>query len=89
MHYWREFDALKPAEDGDGLIVRLLNPSAHAARARVRWAPLLGERIRSVEGARLDESPTPVDFDWQNHELQLDVRAGGLVTLRLRLATAS
>ncbi len=84
-----ELSALKPAEDGDGLILRLLNPSVHAARAQVRWAPLLGERIRSVEGARLDESPAPVDFDWQNDELQLDVRAGGLVTLRLRLATAS
>ncbi|MFP6640497.1 MAG: hypothetical protein VCC04_09655, partial [Myxococcota bacterium] len=84
-----ELSALKPAEDGYGLILRLLNPSTEPARACVCLAPLLGERIRAVEGARLDESPAPVDFEWHANELQLDVRAGGLVTLRLRLATAS
>ena len=80
-----ELSALKPAEDGDGLILRLLNTGPRSTRARVRFAPVLAQRIRAVTGARLDESPASVDMDWSAPLLQVDVRAAGLVSLRLRL----
>jgi len=80
-----ELSALKPAEDGDGLILRLLNTGPRSTRARVRFAPVLAKRIRAITGARLDESPASVDMDWSAPLLQVDVRAAGLVSLRLRL----
>ena len=45
--------ALKPAEDGEGLVARVLNPTDAAEEATLRWGlPLAG-----VSAARLDEEP--------------------------------
>jgi mannosylglycerate hydrolase len=45
--------ALKPAEDGDGMVLRLLNPSDMEVAATVD----LGLPATTVESVRLDESP--------------------------------
>jgi mannosylglycerate hydrolase len=56
--------ALKPAEEGPGIILRVLNPSAAAIEARVR----VGFPFSRVESVQLDESPAEepvaVHEDW-------------------------
>jgi alpha-mannosidase/mannosylglycerate hydrolase len=46
--------AVKPAESGDGIVVRVLNPSADAVRAILA----LGFRVTRVAAVRLDETPS-------------------------------
>jgi mannosylglycerate hydrolase len=45
--------ALKPAEDGNGLVLRLLNPTGTSADAHLQWGHFGGE----VSEVRLDEEP--------------------------------
>jgi len=45
--------ALKPADDGDGLVVRVLNPTDDPVEATLRF----GMTPRSVDAVRLDETP--------------------------------
>lgn len=80
-----ELTTLKPAEDGDGLILRLLNTSSEPSDTRLRIGPSLAWRIADIAGARLDETPAPLEFDWHCPELRLRIRGSGLATLRLRL----
>jgi alpha-mannosidase len=75
------FSALKPAEDGDGMILRVWNPNAEAASERINiWkAPTcvfktnLGEMEKgeavAVNGTQIDVTAQP----WQ------------IVTLRIRM----
>jgi mannosylglycerate hydrolase len=67
--------ALKPAEDGDGMVVRLLNPTDVAQIAVLRP----GFPVRSASPVRLDEEPAPdavtldggvVRFDVPPHALR-------------------
>ncbi len=67
--------ALKPAEDGDGIVVRLLNPTDAAQTAVLRP----GFPVRSASAVRLDEEPAPdavtlvggvVRFDVPRHALR-------------------
>ncbi len=70
--------ALKPAEDGRALVLRLLNPTDVAVVARVR----VGVPVVRAVPLRLDETATgpPVSLD------ALEVAAHGLCTVRLDLA---
>jgi alpha-mannosidase len=79
-----ELSALKPAENGTGTIIRLLNPSDQANTARVRLAPALASSITSVESVRLDETPTNDAVSWENGVLSLDLPAHSLRSLLLR-----
>ena len=73
--------ALKPAEDGDGLVLRLLNPSGHAVAATVD----LGMPVAKAESVRLDETPDGGDAVFERPRLRLDVGAHALRSVRLRM----
>ncbi len=49
------FSALKPAEDGQGLIVRLYNPEGERHLVPIAW----GLPLNSVERVELNEQPSP------------------------------
>lgn len=70
--------AFKPAEDGSGLILRLLNVSDHSTESRIRFlCP-----VTSINRCRLDETElTPLDI--QDGCIQFSLTAWQLVTLHL------
>jgi hypothetical protein len=72
--------ALKPPEVGDGLIVRVLNPTNARVEAELRVA-LPFERARLV---RLDESPTDDSPTVDGDRVRFDVPAHALRTVLLR-----
>lgn len=71
--------ALKPAEDR-GVVVRLLNPTGAAVRARLA----VGFPATRAIPVRLDETPDGADLPWTRGEPWLDVPAHGLRTVVLR-----
>ncbi|MBX3026756.1 hypothetical protein KF840_17760 [bacterium] len=73
--------ALKPAEDGDGVIVRVLNPTDAPLEARLTIAL----PIRSVESVRLDESADGAAVVHHRDALRCEVRPHALRSLRVRL----
>ena len=70
---------LKPAEDGLGAILRLLNPTVTDLIARVR----LGFEVADVEPVRLDETPVDEPVRRDGSDIELPMRAHGLRSLRL------
>ena len=76
--------ALKPAEDGHGIVVRLANPGAEAVEAAVALAP----PVADVESVRLDEAPDggSVALDPADGRLRLTVGPHGLRSVRLRFS---
>ncbi len=79
--------ALKPAETGSGVVVRLANPTAAALPASVR----LGFPVRDVRIVRLDETPTADPQDTvvtaANGTMTVTVPAHGTRTLLVTPAT--
>ena len=71
--------ALKPAEDGEGMILRLLNPSD----AEVDVTVHLGLPYEAVS-VRLDETPDGRSFEQRGPQLSIAVGPHELRTLRLR-----
>jgi len=73
--------AVKEAEDGDGLIVRLYNPGSTHALARVesRW-PLAGAELVNLEEQQQAALPT------DGKSVSVPVRAAQIVSLRLRVS---
>jgi alpha-mannosidase len=75
--------ALKPAEDGNGLVARLLNPTDAAAEARLQWSHTGGE----VSEVRLDEEPaepaTPSACQTNSDGAVLRIPAHSLRSLRI------
>ena len=72
--------ACKPAEDGDGLVLRLLNPSDTEVEAIVE----IGLAVASAESVRLDESPDTLALDLDGTRLRLVVGPHQLRSVRLR-----
>lgn len=71
----------KPAEDGDGAIVRLLNPTDAACDAVLRF----GVPLRSVESVRLDEAATEETAVLDGRVVRVRVPPHGLRSLRVRI----
>jgi len=76
-----ELSACKPAEDGDGLVVRVLNPTGGALDATVA----LGFEVAAAEAVRLDETPVDEPVDRDGSVLRLPVPAHALRSVRIRL----
>jgi hypothetical protein len=74
------FSALKPAEEGDGIVVRVLNPSDTSVRARLR----LGVQIASATAVRLDEEPAEWAVERDGAVVGFDVPAHALRSVLLR-----
>lgn len=72
--------AWKPAEDGDGMIVRILNPTDMAHDAELRF----GLPIAQVAEVRLDETEVSGDYVVGANVVQCAVPAHALRSLRIR-----
>jgi alpha-mannosidase/mannosylglycerate hydrolase len=71
--------ALKPAEEGDGAVVRVLNPTDVAVDAVVRF----GVPIRSAYACRLDEDPGDDAVDAVAGEVRFPIGAHALRTVKV------
>jgi len=71
--------ALKPAAHGEGLVLRLQNPTESSAAATVRF----GFGVSSVTPVRLDETPATADVGWDGEVARVAVPAHGLLSLRV------
>jgi alpha-mannosidase len=71
--------ALKPAEDGGGLVVRVLNPTDVACEAELR----LGFPFARAEAVRLDETPSEGPVTRRAETLRFPVPAHALRSVRI------
>jgi mannosylglycerate hydrolase len=71
--------ALKPAEDGDGMVLRLLNPTGAEIDARVR----LGFPASRARAVRLDETPSDEPVTLQGARLAFPLPPHALRSVRL------
>jgi alpha-mannosidase len=72
--------AFKPAENSEGAVLRLLNPTDHPIDARVR----LGFPVSTAVPVRLDETASDAPCVLEGHELRLEVPAKALRSVHLR-----
>ena len=73
--------ALKPAEDGEGVVLRVLNPTSESLVAEVAF----GLPLSSASFARLDESPAGGAPARDGSTLRFPVAPHALCTLRVEL----
>ncbi|MDP9364457.1 MAG: glycosyl hydrolase-related protein [Chloroflexota bacterium] len=74
----------KPAEDGDGLILRLYEPHGARGAATLRFP----DEVRRVEAVNLLEEPAPgsvTELEHEGREVRLAVRPFQVLTLRVVL----
>jgi alpha-mannosidase len=76
---WLLLSALKPAEDGRGLIIRVLNPADDVARAVVT----VGFDPAGADSVRLDETSDGANVELTGRELTFPVGPHALRSLRL------
>jgi alpha-mannosidase/mannosylglycerate hydrolase len=72
--------AVKPAEDGDGAIVRVLNPTDDPVEAALEF----GLPVGAATSVRLDESPDDRDLRQDGSTLWFGVPAHALRSIRVR-----
>ncbi len=72
--------AVKSAEDGDGLIVRVLNPGGDAVKAALH----LGFQASSAVAVRLDEQPAAGDVALESNRVTFSVPPHALRSVRLQ-----
>jgi alpha-mannosidase len=78
-----EVSSFKPAEDGRGSVLRLLNVTSESLRATVRLGGLLASRIRHAERVRLDETSLGEAVRIEAGAMTLEIGAHAMVSLRL------
>jgi alpha-mannosidase len=71
---------LKPAEDGDGVVLRLLNPTSRPVEATVEFDLPVGDAV----SVRLDETEDGQRVDLEDARLRLAVGPHALRSIRLR-----
>jgi alpha-mannosidase len=76
--------ALKPAARGDGIVLRLLNPTDDALDAVVR----LGFPVASARAVRIDEAPDDWPVHFSDRSLRVGVPAHALRTVMLEPGAA-
>lgn len=72
--------ALKPADDGDGMILRLLNPTVENRVVGVEF----GFAVISVEAVCLDEVTQVGDVAYDGGAVRVEIGPGALRTVRVR-----
>lgn len=72
--------AVKPAERGDGIVVRVLNPTDVPLEAELS----LGFRVGSAEAVRLDEEPAGEEIELAKNRIRFAVPPHALRSVRLR-----
>ena len=75
--------ALKPAEDGDGFIVRLVETDGEACEAIVTFAPAFAAGLTQVQTLDVLERPADGTASLENGTLRVSIPALGIVTVRL------
>jgi mannosylglycerate hydrolase len=70
---------LKPAAEGDGLILRVLNPTDAAVDARIR----VGLPFSRVDAVRLDEAPADGAVAVDDNQISLTIPPHGLRSVRV------
>jgi alpha-mannosidase len=71
--------ALKPVEEGEGLVLRVLNSTGTRQEARICF----GFSFDSVESVRLDETPDGREVERVGSTVCLSVSPHGLRTVRI------
>ena len=74
-----ELSACKPADDGDGIVVRVLNPSDEADDVVLRF----GLELEDATAVRLDETPDDSRLTHDGRTITLTVPAHALRSVRL------
>jgi mannosylglycerate hydrolase len=72
--------ACKPAEDGDGVVVRILNPTGEPSEAQLT----LGFPVAGAESVRLDESPIDQPVTQEDGHVRFPVPPHALRSVRVR-----
>jgi alpha-mannosidase len=72
--------ACKPATDGDGMIVRMLNPSAEPDDVTLRF----GFDLAGASAVRLDESPVGEDVTRDGRTVAFTVRPHAIRSFRIQ-----
>ncbi len=80
-----ELSALKPAEQGDAVVLRLLNPTDTEIVARVEFCRALAGAIADVRAVRLDESVDDFAFVRDAGTLSIALPAHALRSVRIDL----
>jgi alpha-mannosidase len=75
--------ALKPAEHGDGVVLRLLNPTDEPVEAVVEPGPALAAAIGAVRAVRLDETPDDFAIRRDGRRLRVTLPPRALRSLRI------
>ena len=74
------FDTWKPAEDGNGTILRLIDLGGTARSAAVKLPLLTLSQVLVTDAVERNQKPLPLDGA---NQFQVEIRPHGIVTLRL------